>query len=174
MTDSENTVMEGRPISPSIHPYMLFATDADWGEIHTEIFIKIVQARGIVGLLTNCEVDGDELPNNAIQQTAWMLDELLEAIGTLADMMEEKLCAKISKLEAKTIIDKNVNLEHYAIFLERLDQARSTVIELAVKDPHHQLDGDIACSLLSAANVVRRRAKDALESVSVESEEVQS
>ena len=182
MTDSENTVMEGRPLSPSIHPYMLFATDVNWTAIHTELFIKIVQARGIVGLLTNCEVDGDELPNNAIQQTAWMLDELLEAIGTLADMMEEKLCAKISKLEANekpggesmTIIDKNVNLEHYAIFLERLDQARSTVIELAVKDPHHQLDGDIACSLLSAANVVRRRAKDALESVSVESEEVQS
>ena len=103
MNDSETTTMEGRPISPSIHPYMLFATDADWGEIHTEIFIKIVQARGIVGLLTNCEVDGDGLPNNAIQQTAWMLDELLEAIGTLADMMEEKLCAEISKLKANAV-----------------------------------------------------------------------
>lgn len=90
MNDSKMTTMEGRPVSPSIHPYMLFATDAEVGDIETELQIKICQARGIAGLLTQIE-PSCEIPNNGTQQTAWMLDELLEAIGTLADMMCDKL-----------------------------------------------------------------------------------
>ncbi len=78
---------------------MLFATDADGMDCHTELNIKVSQARGIVGLLIRHD-ESEETPNNAIQQTAWMLDELLEAIGTISDMMYEKLKAEIESAES--------------------------------------------------------------------------
>ena len=89
----ETVTMEGRPVSPSIHPHMLFATRASWMECYDELNVKVCQARGIVGLLTAHE-ESEETPNNAIPQTAWMLDELLEAIATIADMMCDKLRQK--------------------------------------------------------------------------------
>jgi hypothetical protein len=92
---SERKSASGIQLSPTTHSAILIDESTSTLDLHNELTMKLSQARGMVALIA-C-IDPEELgnvPEGALGQTAWAIDEQLDAVETLVDMIYSRQATK--------------------------------------------------------------------------------
>lgn len=85
---SERKRAQGIQLTPTIHETILVDESATTADIYNELSMKLSQVRGTIALLTLIDAeDFANVPDGALAQAAWAIDEQMEAVGTLADLI---------------------------------------------------------------------------------------